>query len=410
LKHILILSIATGSLIAGGYKIPEQSLNSMALGGANIAHTVGADSAYFNPANMSFMKNSNFIESGITLAHLPSINFNGFQALSPTTILASNNSSEVENIPIPFFHFVSKDYNDFRFGLSLTVPAGLTKRWKNGVQKLFAQEFGLKIVEFNPSFSYKLNDKLSIGGGVRLIYSEGVVKSNGFDIGKPIARDMEGDTVEYGYNLALSYRPLDDLNIAVTYRSKIDLKEEGDAKLSLGTLLDTYNSSVVVPLPASFNLAISKALNDNFVIEFNYEKTFWSEYKNLDFVYDRAIFPTLKAPFDNPKAKNWRDTNTYRVGVSWQVTDDIILMGAYAYDETPVPVANLSYELPDSDAHIFSGGIRVKYSDKLSYGVAILYDKKDSIDIGAGENQNGIIGKFDDGGAILTTIGISYEF
>jgi len=410
LKHILTLSIATASLIAGGYKIPEQSLNSMALGGASVAYSVGADSAYFNPANMSFMKNSNFIESGITLAHLPANEFSGFQALSPTTILASTNSSEVENIPIPFFHFVSKEYDDFRFGLSLTVPGGLTKRWDNGVQKLFAQEFGLKIVELNPSFSYKVNDKFSIGAGVRLVYSEGIVKSDGFAIGKSIARDMEGDTVEFGYNLALSYRPLDDLNIALTYRSNIDLKEEGLAKLSLSNLSSTHNSSVTIPLPASLNLAISKALNENFVIEFNYEKTFWSEYKNLDFVYDTPIFAMLKSPFDDPKAKNWRDTNTYRVGVSWQVTSDITLMGAYAYDETPVPVANLSYELPDSDAHIFSGGIRVKYSDKLSYGFAILYDKKDSITLNAGENTNGIIGEFNDGGTILTTIGVSYEF
>jgi len=27
-----------------------------------------------------------------------------------------------------------------------------------------------------------------------------------------------------------------------------------------------------------------------------------------------------------------------------------------------------------------------------------------------GENENGIVGKFKDGGAILTTVGISYRF
>ena len=410
MKHILTLSVITASLSAGGYKIPEQSLNSMALGGASVAYTVGADSAYFNPANMSFLKNSNFVESGITIAHLPSNTFSGFQALSPINILASNNSSEVENIPIPFFHFVSKEYNDFRFGLSLTVPGGLTKRWDNGVQKLFAQEFGLKIVELNPSFSYKLNDKLSIGAGVRLIYSEGIVKSDGFAIGKPIARDMEGDTVEFGYNLALSYRPLDDMNIAVTYRSNVDIKEDGEAKLSLNNLSSIHNASVTVPLPASLNLSISKELNENFVIEFNYEKTFWSEYKNLDFSYETPILTMLKSSFDDAKAKNWKDTNTYRVGVSWQVTNDITLMGAYAYDETPVPLLNLSYELPDSDAHVFSAGIRIKHNEQLSYGFAVLYDKKDEISIKAGENANGIIGDFSDGGAILTTIGVSYEF
>jgi long-chain fatty acid transport protein len=410
LRYILILTITIINLIAGGYKIPEQSLNSMALSGANVAYSISADTAYFNPANMSFMKNSNFIESGITLAHLPSNKFSGFQALSPINILPSNNSSEVENIYIPFFHFVSKEYNNFRYGLSLTVPDGLTKRWDNGLQKLFAQKFKLKIIEINPSFSYKVNNKFSIGGGIRFIYSEGIVKSDGFEIGKPIKRDMEGDTVEFGYNLALSYRPLDTINIALTYRSNIDLKEEGKAKLSLNNLSSIYDTSVTIPLPASLNLAISKKLSKDFIVEFNYEKTFWSKYKNLDFNYKTPIFSMLKTPFDDPKAKNWKDTNTYRVGVSWQVTDNITLMGAYAYDETPVPIKNLSYELPDSNAHIFSAGIRIKHNKKLSYGFAILYDKKDDISIKVGENANGIIGEFNDGGAILTTFGISYEF
>ncbi len=42
---------------------------------------------------------------------------------------------------------------------------------------------------------------------------------------------MEGDTFEFGYNLALAYKPTNDINLAVTYRSEIDLEEEGTAKL-----------------------------------------------------------------------------------------------------------------------------------------------------------------------------------
>ena len=39
-------------LMASGYKIPETSTNSVALSGANIAHTRSTDAAYDNPANM----------------------------------------------------------------------------------------------------------------------------------------------------------------------------------------------------------------------------------------------------------------------------------------------------------------------------------------------------------------------
>jgi len=54
-KGFALSVVASSVVMAGGYKIPEQSLNSMALGAAYVAHTTGADTNYHNPANMSFM-------------------------------------------------------------------------------------------------------------------------------------------------------------------------------------------------------------------------------------------------------------------------------------------------------------------------------------------------------------------
>ncbi|MEA2027724.1 MAG: OmpP1/FadL family transporter [Campylobacterota bacterium] len=410
MKKIIVLSVVASSLFAGGYKLPEQSLNSMALGGAYTANTTHADTAYFNPANMSFMANKSFLEGGLTLVHLPANEFAGVQAFSATDIVPANGSSEVENIPVPFFHYVSPAYGDFRFGLSVAAPGGLTKRWEAPIQKLFAQEFTLKIVEINPSLSYKINDQLSVAAGIRAIYSEGVVKSDGSGAGKPILRDLEGDTFEFGYNLAMTYQPFDGMRFAVAYRSEVELEEEGSVRIGLNGLVTEHSASVAVPLPASLNIAVSKALNENFTLEFNYERTFWSAYEQLDFNYGSPIFAALIDSFDNPKAKNWEDTSTYRFGATWQLNDDMTLMLGYTYDETPVPTHTLSYELPDSDAHIFSTGLRVKHNDKLSWGVALLYDKKDSITVDTQNNENGIIGEFSDGGAMLATVGVSYEF
>ena len=135
MKNIITLSLVTSSiLMAGGYKIPEQSINSMALGAAYVANTTDADTAYYNPASMSFMDaDSSYIEMGLTLAHLPSNTFKG-----TWNALPADGESEVENLPIPYMHYVSPEINGWRLGLSTTVPAGLTKRWLTPVQKLYA--------------------------------------------------------------------------------------------------------------------------------------------------------------------------------------------------------------------------------------------------------------------------------
>jgi len=410
MKKIILLSVITTSfIVAGAYKVPEQSVNSMALGAAYVAHTDGADTAYFNPANMAFMENKQFAEVGLTWAHLPSNKFEGMQAYSATDVHVANNKSEVENLQLPSIHYISQAIEPYRWGLSLTVPGGLTKRWDSGHQKLFAEEFTLKVVELNPVFSYKVADNFAVGGGVRFIYSEGIVNSDGGAI-KPIKREMEGSTVEYGYNLAMSYRPTSDINMAVTYRSTVDLKEDGDANLYLFGVGNQYSADVTVPLPGALNVAVSKTWQDKYTVELNYERTYWSAYKELDFNYGRAIQPALVSSFDAPKERRWNDTDTFRVGLTAKVTPTITLMAGYAKDETPIDKKYVSYELPDSDADIYTLGIRVKANENLSYGIGYLHDQKESFTIKAGENVHGVIGKFSEGGADLLTVGVGYRF
>ncbi len=416
MKKLIVLSTLTSAIVmAGAYKIPEQSLNGMALGAAYIAHTTDADTAYYNPANMSFLDPEvRYFETGITLAHLPANTYDGIQVLPGGVIVPSavaSAESETENIPIPYMHYVAPAMGKWRYGVSLVAPAGLTKRWETPVQKLFAEEFTLKNVEFNPVLSYKVSDTFSIGGGLRVVYSEGKVYGDGALIGTPIKREMEGDTIEFGYNIALAWKPAPDISVGVTYRSKIDLNEKGQANLYLSGIGQQYDASVSVPIPAAFNIGISKTWNDRLTLEFVYERTFWSAYKTLDFSYDRPIQPALVSSFDDPKNKLWEDTNTFRIGLTYKYSDKLTLMAGYSYDETPIPDSTVSYELPDSDAHIFSAGFKYQQTENLSWGAAILYDYKTSRDIPATAlNESGIVGGFSDGGAVLATVGISYKF
>ncbi len=405
MKKVIALSVITsGLLTAAGYKIPEQSLNSMALGAAYVAHTSGADTNYYNPAAMSFMADKQYAEGSITLAHLPS---NVYTLMDPYS-----GKSEVENIVIPGMHYVANAMGDFRWGVSLTAPGGLTKQWETPYQKLYAEEFTLKIIELNPSVSYRVTDEFSIGGGLRFIYSEGKVYSDGAGAGAPIKREMEGDTFEFGYNLALLYKPTSDINLAVTYRSKIELKEEGQANLYFGGVGKQYDADVTVPLPAALNLSVSKTWNDTFTLELNYERTYWSSYETLDFNYGSPITPGLVPYFDAAQPRDWEDTNTFRIGATIEL-DKITMMMGFALDETPVPDKTIGFELPDSDAKIFTMGFRYQQTDALSWGAAFLYDGKDARSLTPGVADNQVLvngGGFSGGGAYLTTLGVAYEF
>lgn len=404
---------ASGQAMAAAYKLPESSINATALSAAYVANAHGADAAYYNPAAMVFTEEQRAsMEADVTLVHLTSIGL-----INP---LLGTDATKTEDIPVPSFHYISPAMENMRFGLSVVAPGGLSKRWK-GVSKTFAEEFTLETIEINPTVSFKVNDRFSIGGGVRAVYSSGVVKSTdqgpiqaGFGISP--SRHLEGDSWDFGYNLALHFEPTEQLKLSATYRSKIDLTVEGNATLSDTVVLPTIHTpaSVEIPLPASLSLAAAYDVTPDTTIELVLERTYWSAYETLDFQYPNPI-GNYAALFDAPSPKNWQDSETIRIGLTHQLNPKWTLMAGLAYDETPVPKQFVGYELPDSDAKIISFGARYNYSDQMTIGAALLYDQKDKLSIPAGVNAEAggtLAGgaTFENAKAYLFTVGMEYKF
>ena len=408
-----VSTIFSGQLMAAAYKLPETSANSTALSAAYVANAQGADAAYYNPAALPFNEDRSQMEADITHIHLTSITHSS----SGTKV----DETEEETFVIPTFHYSSPAVGNFRFGFSAVSPGGLSKRWK-GPLEASAEEFTLETFELNPSAAFKINEMVSVAGGLRAVTSTGMVKSS-----STASRDLEGDSIDFGYNLAVMVKPSDELSLAATYRSNIDLTVEGTAELT-NTLAPTVtydgDAEVTVPLPATLSLAAAYTFNNATTVEFVYERTYWSAYKDLDFDYDTNfstdpafILPGPTGPipiysaFDTPIDKKWDDSNTFRLGVTHLLNNEWTLLAAIAYDQTPIDETYVGYELPDSDAMIYSIGAIYQHSDDLSFKGGFLYDQKEKLEIKASDNNvNGIVGEFEDASAYLITVGLDIKF
>ncbi len=406
-KGVVIGLFASTAIYAAGYKIPEQSLNSVALSAAYVANANGADASYYNPANMVWNSDANLIELDMTYINLPKVDYSGgVRYENPFPVYVSADAeSEREQFLVPTLHFSSKAIGKWRYGLSIVTPAGLSKRWESSVQEATAQEFSLKVIEINPTIAYKVNDRFAIGGGFRIVYSNGVVKASN----EPTyTEDMDGDDISFGYNLAASFRPTKELKLAATYRSKVNLQENGTATGILGGYPYYTSATVSIPLPAVFSLATAYTFNKKTTVEFVYERTYWSAYKTLDFDFSNS---TVDQYLGTAIPKNWQDTNTYRIGITHQYNDKLKLMVGFAIDNSPVPSNTLGFELPDADAKLYSCGFEYKYSKDVSFGMAYLYDrKKDRTITESDENEYGIDGTFTHIRAHLLTVSLKYRF
>ncbi len=392
MKKVIVASvIASSVLMAGGYKIPELSLNAIALSSANVAHSIGADAAYYNPANMVFMKDENSLDFSLTYIGLDAVNYNNS---------TYNIDSESETFIVPSFHYVSSKIGKARVGFSMVSPGGLSKRWRDQPAKSVAEEFTLQTIEMNPSIAYSANNNIAVAFGVRAVHSSGIVKSSG-----SVTRDLEGDSIDFGYNLAISYKPTSALDIGLTYRSEIDLTLEGDAKLYSGTTL-AYDgeADVSVPLPAALNLAVAYTFLTNTTVEFVFERTYWSAYEELDFDYSTSI-GGLTQYFDDPIAKDWVDTNAFRFGLT-QMLGDTTLMAGIVFDETPVPDSTVGFELPDSDSVSVSFGARHALDSSLEIGFSTLYSMREDRKV----DNNSLTGEFSNSDVLLISFGVGYKF
>jgi long-chain fatty acid transport protein len=139
-------------------------------------------------------------------------------------------------------------------------------------------------------------------------------------------------------------------------------------------------------------------------VEFVYEKTMWSAYETLDFNYVGSI-GNLKPYFDDPIAKNWKDTSAYRLGIT-QEMDRYTFMAGMVYDQTPVPDESLSFELPDSDALSLSLGMRYQYSKTINIGMSGLYSMRDTRKV----SNDALNGEFSNSDVLILSMGLGYKF
>lgn len=409
---MLLLLAASHPAYASGFRITNQSLGAVGLSGAHIASTPGPDASYYNPANMVFQPNQWRVETSLTLLDLPSITY------KENRLPAMNGDSETELFFMPLIHAVSPEYGRLRFGFSLTYPYGLAKQWSQPYPAAFAEKFSLLTVEANPTVAVKINDWLSIGGGVSCIYGKGEVENTVHD-DLPVDlspltslnRSTEATDTQLGYNLALSMRPNESWSIAATYRSEVQLDLSGDGTLNamLGPFpAATYAgaTSIGLTLPAVFSLATSHTW-DKLTVELGWDRTFWSSFKTLDFEYDTDLAATAFATFDTAIPKNWKDTNAYRLGLTYDWDDTWTTTLGFTYDETPVPDATLGFELPDTDATIYCAGIRYRASKATEIGLSYMYHRTRSRSV---SNNQGVDGTFTDGGAHAITVGLITTF
>jgi long-chain fatty acid transport protein len=364
------LLTATGAS-ASGFMVRENSAESLATVYAGNGSRADEPATVFNnPAGMSWLQGTQF-ELGSAVV-VPSMKFNGGASIAGTPI-ASDNSREIGQVSlIPHFYGVF-DINDrWKAGIAITVPFGNTvdyaEDWPGRYVNIRTAALSADI---NPSISFRLTDRVSVGAGVSLQYLKLSLSSAiaQFLILGPGTADggflLRADDWAWGYNFGILVEPVDGTRVGLTYRSGTSHTLKGSLTFSAATSpllgLSSAPASAPIDLPATIGGSVTQQVTPNLSLSSDVQFTQWNVFKQV----------AVQAP-PNPTftfTENYRDSWMISVGGVYRLNDTWTMRAGLGWDESPVTDAFRDTGVPDKDRYMIGLGAGYKLSDTSSLDV-----------------------------------------
>jgi len=364
------LLLISNSIFAAGFYISEVgtpgSLGTAGVG--NPVNNMGADSAWTNPAGMTGLDKSEYM-SGMQMA-VPTVRFEASFAGA-----GGKNGGNAGNIAmIPSSFYVKKVSEKLRFGFSVTAPLGGGLDYNDDISSTnddFVGRYGatkalLAGIAISPSLAYKVNDKLSVGGGVSIIWTrfdqDIAINQGQLPDGKVELDDATG----FGYQpfVGLQFKPTDRMLLGLVYRAKADVDLKGDVlwrKLAIPTpQIDTVK--VAWDNPQTLKGGLRFNLSDDKMIAVSGGWEDWSKFSHNQLSFSGGMLDPVVS-----LDRKWDDTWNAGIAYAQDFDNKSRVSFGFSYDSSPVSDANRTIDLPFDETFKFSTSYSVRGGGNFDY-------------------------------------------
>lgn len=342
-------------------------------GVANPTNTFSADTSWTNPAAMTYLEDEQ-IMAGLQVI-LPKIEF----SLESAGTSGDDGGNAGEIAPVPSFFYVRPLSDQWRFGFSVAGTMGGGYNYGDNFAGRYAvKEVELGALSMTPSLGYRVNDKLSVGAGMSVIYTS-MYQEIAINNPGPLAdgNAVFDDLDDFGFQgiLSMTYEISDRVLLGVVYRSELDTELEGDLKLRNVAGLGNRNGDLSIDWtsPQWLDIGLRYKVSDNTLLFLNAGWQEWSVFSKNYITVDTAG-PTL-TPVLN---RNWDDTWYAGIAVAHQLDDHSMFSLGMSYDSSPVDDEDRTLDLALDETWKFSGSYGWM-ADKFDFSLgATLYVMGDS--------------------------------
>ncbi len=411
MKKTLVLSLAGLALAslahAGSFQINLQGIRQTAMGGSGVAMPWDASAIFFNPGALSRLNGMEAYGS----AFFVSPNLRYVPANSGTTSYEPQKETST-----PFAVYVGgtlRKMPKLGLGLGIYTPFGSSVNWGDDwTGKLITQSIKLQSVYFQPTVSYAVHERVSIGAG--FVYAIGSVNIHRalplqFSDGRSGQLVLDGKASGFGFNAGVHVKATDKLDVGLSFRSGVNMKvDNGTATFTVPASVsplfpagNTFNSNL--PLPNITTLGAAYRFTPSFLLQADVVFAGWKSYDSLKF--DFAKNTTAVANSSSPRL--YKNTVAYRLGGHYKVNDKFAVMAGGAWDPTPSDDKFVSPDAVDADRISLSAGLTYEPVRNLNIMAVVNYTTTKARSVSySPENFSGTYQIK----SVTPGIGISYKF
>ena len=328
------------------------------MGGVSVGVPLDAASILTNPAGMSFL--SGRIDFGASYFK-PSVEYKATGGADGTTIDSDRGGS-----PVPAFGLIIPLGEKFRFGIGAYGVAGMGVDYPANLYGSVTYT-SYSQMRFAPALSYKINDIVSVGAALNVMYA--TMEFNAASAFSQLPH-MGASSLGYGATIGVLVKPTDMIQIGLAYETKSFFQD-----FSFNTSAGEDKIEFDQPEIATIGIGI-KPVKD-LLIGFDIEWINWSETNGQNLPKY-----TTNSCSAMPWNLNWSDQFVYKLGVQYTVNPTVVLRAGYNYGKMPLD-SNRAFEniaFPAVSEHHFTAGMGINFNKQFTLNIGGMYSPSAKID------------------------------
>jgi long-chain fatty acid transport protein len=344
-----------------------------------------ASTAYWNPAGMSRLDRTEIVSAPIL-----AVSHSQFEVDAETSVGGGDADESLDVIGVPSLYYTRPISENFRLGMALTIPAGVGSDYgSDWAGRYYTQKSTLFLVSATPAVSYRVNNWLSVGAGVALMYvsfeTEAAI-NNRLDSLPDGKVKLETSGLSAGGVFSALFELSPETRFGVVYRSEVDADLEGVPEfINLGPVLGqamllngilARELEIGLNVPQQVQAGLYHNLTDRWNIMLDFAWINMEEFGSLDLAIGENS--------TNIDA-GYQDMYGGSIVAEYELCPEWTVAAGFAYLSAPVDDDNRSLSLPMDRIWMVGAGFSHPLNEKRRIHVNLNYYDTGSAPIDVGD-------------------------